>query len=135
MSWQPYVDNNLVGTGKVLEAAIFGHDGGVWAASKGFQLAPGEFEKIKGGFAADSPLQVNGTYVGGKKYMTNQATGDFILAKARVTEESSNDPTSAVICYKTNQTIIVCTVPKDVQAEEANAVIGKVVDYLVGNNY
>ena len=38
MSWQGYVDTNLVGTGKVSEAAIIGLKGGVWATSPGFNV-------------------------------------------------------------------------------------------------
>ncbi|KAF8192911.1 profilin [Pholiota molesta] len=36
MSWQTYVDTNLVGTGKIAKAAVLGQQGGVWAASPGF---------------------------------------------------------------------------------------------------
>ena len=36
MSWQAYVDNNLVGTKNVSHAAIFGQDGGKWAISSSF---------------------------------------------------------------------------------------------------
>lgn len=38
MSWQGYVDTNLVGTGKVSNAAIIGLKGGVWATSPGFNV-------------------------------------------------------------------------------------------------
>jgi hypothetical protein len=38
MSWQAYVDNNLVGTGTVTKGALFGHNGGKWAASAGFNV-------------------------------------------------------------------------------------------------
>jgi profilin len=38
MSWQAYVDTNLVGTGKVSKAAIHGHNGALWATSKGFNV-------------------------------------------------------------------------------------------------
>ena len=38
MSWQAYVDTNLVGTGKITKAAIHGHDGSLWATSKGFSV-------------------------------------------------------------------------------------------------
>lgn len=34
-----YVDNNLIGTGKVSHAAILGQKGGVWAASTGFTVS------------------------------------------------------------------------------------------------
>ena len=39
MSWQAYVDNNLVGTGNVKQAALLGHDGTVWASSEGFTVS------------------------------------------------------------------------------------------------
>lgn len=39
MSWQTYVDTNLVGTGKVQKAAIFGLDGAQWATSAGFTVS------------------------------------------------------------------------------------------------
>ena len=51
MSWQQYVDTNLLGTGKVTQAAIYGMamysyrshclgaDGTLWATSKGFQVS------------------------------------------------------------------------------------------------
>ena len=39
MSWQSYVDTNLVGTGNVTSAAIVGLKGGVWASSAGFTVS------------------------------------------------------------------------------------------------
>ena len=47
MSWQAYVDSNLVGTKFVTQAAIFGHDGGKWAASAGFARKNfGQWEQV-----------------------------------------------------------------------------------------
>ncbi|MFD3760922.1 profilin [Streptomyces sp. NPDC058622] len=42
MSWQTYVDEELVGTGKVRQGAIIGFDGNAWAASPGYRLLAGE---------------------------------------------------------------------------------------------
>lgn len=39
MSWQSYVDSNLLGTGSVQKAAIFGLDGSQWAISSGFAVS------------------------------------------------------------------------------------------------
>lgn len=39
MSWQGYVDTNLVGTGKISQAAIIGLKGGVWATSADFNVS------------------------------------------------------------------------------------------------
>lgn len=38
MSWQDYVDNQLLASKCVSKAAIAGHDGGVWAKSEGFEV-------------------------------------------------------------------------------------------------
>ena len=39
MSWQGYVDNNLLATGKVQRAAIHGQDGSSWASSPDFKVS------------------------------------------------------------------------------------------------
>jgi len=38
MSWQAYVDSNLVGTKKIAQAALVGHNGATWATSAGFKV-------------------------------------------------------------------------------------------------
>ena len=38
MSWQSYVDDQLLATGNVAQAAICGHDGNIWAQSTGYML-------------------------------------------------------------------------------------------------
>jgi profilin len=39
MSWQDYVDKQLIGSGRVKEAAICGLDGNVWARSGTFNVS------------------------------------------------------------------------------------------------
>ena len=38
MSWQDYVDKQLLASRCVTKAAIAGHDGNVWAKSEGFDV-------------------------------------------------------------------------------------------------
>ena len=40
MSWQSYVDDHRIGTGHVVQGAICGVDGAIWAASAGFDVRP-----------------------------------------------------------------------------------------------
>ena len=40
MSWQSYVDDHLIGTGHVVQGAICGVDGAIWAVSAGFNVRP-----------------------------------------------------------------------------------------------
>lgn len=39
MSWQDYVNKQLMGSKCVTKAAIVGHDGNVWAKSDGFEVS------------------------------------------------------------------------------------------------
>lgn len=39
MSWQDYVDKQLLASKCVTKAAIGGHDGNVWAKSEGFEVS------------------------------------------------------------------------------------------------
>lgn len=39
MSWQDYVDNQLLASNCVSKAAIVGHDGSLWAKSNGFEVS------------------------------------------------------------------------------------------------
>jgi profilin len=55
MSWQTYVDTNLVGTGSVTKAAIVGHDGGSWAASAGFAVGADEAKSLVAAFSVRIP--------------------------------------------------------------------------------
>merc|ERR1712137_910423 len=89
MSWQAYVDGQLLATKKVISGAITGHDGSTWAASAGFSCAAGEVSKLKTGFnAGDSAAQQQpklaaGLVLGGKKYMYlsgDKTTMNFMLA-------------------------------------------------------
>jgi len=47
MSWQDYVDKQLLASRCVTKAAIAGHDGNVWAKSEGFEVSstPKEYQE------------------------------------------------------------------------------------------
>merc|ERR1711928_213980 len=46
MSWQSYVDEQLIASGMVTAAAIAGHDGNIWAKSNGFNASPDEVKRL-----------------------------------------------------------------------------------------
>jgi profilin len=72
MSWQAYVDDQLVGTGHVIGASIIGHDGNVWA-SKNLTLKAGEGAKLVAGFKDSASILGGGVFVDGQKYLTIKA--------------------------------------------------------------
>merc|ERR1712232_860393 len=63
MSWQDYVDKNLVGTGKVKKAGIYGLNGAKWAASSGFNVTATEVKNLLAGLSDNSKLQTSGVVV------------------------------------------------------------------------
>lgn len=84
MSWQGYIDNQLLGTKSVTQAAILGLKGGVWASSSGFTISPQEQTALIKGFDDPSPLQAGGLHVAGKKYFCLQANERSIYGKSGV---------------------------------------------------
>ncbi|OZJ02354.1 hypothetical protein BZG36_04377 [Bifiguratus adelaidae] len=130
MSWQQYVDSNLVGTGKVTQAAIYGAQGGLWAASSGFQashrLQPNEVQAITKAFSDPSDIRANGLHVNNVKYFTLRADDRVIYGKKNAT---------GVVLAKTTQAILIGVYGEGQQAGDANKVVEGLADYLISVGY
>lgn len=81
MSWQAYVDTNLVGSKCIARAAILGHDGSKWAASAGFNVTPDEAKKLFAGFKDATGLRANGIFLNNVKFLTLRADDRSIYGK------------------------------------------------------
>ncbi|KPJ06471.1 Profilin [Papilio machaon] len=81
MSWQDYVDKQLLASRCVTKAAIAGHDGNVWAKSEGFDISKDEVAKIVAGFADESLLTGGGVTIAGTRYIYLSGTDRIIRAK------------------------------------------------------
>ena len=81
MSWQAYVDSNLVGTGKLNKAAIHGHDGSLWATSKGFSISSQEAQTLSKAFKDASEIRASGLHLASVKYFTLRADDRSIYGK------------------------------------------------------
>ncbi|KAL4073837.1 profilin [Scleroderma yunnanense] len=126
MSWQVYVDSNLVGSGKVSRAAILGQKGGVWAASPGYNLSTEEQKAITSGFSNPSSVQANGVRLAGQKFFTLQADPEHIYGKKQA---------DGCVIVKTKQAILVAEYAAPIQAPEATPVVEGLADYLKSVNY
>ncbi|KIS68732.1 putative profilin [Mycosarcoma maydis] len=126
MSWQGYVDTNLVGTGKISQAAIIGLKGGVWATSSDFNLTAEEQKAIIAGFDDPSGLQAGGVRANGKKFFTLGVTPRTIYGK------QGGD---GLVAVKTNQAVLVCVYMAPIVPGEANKVAEGLGDYLVSVGY
>ncbi|KAI1307875.1 profilin, required for normal timing of actin polymerization in response to thermal stress [Mortierella claussenii] len=127
MSWQAYVDNNLVATGKVSKGAIYGHDGSLWASSPGFNVGGAEVQKLVAAFADESDIAANGLYLEGTKFI--------FLRKPRDEVIYARHGASGVVCVKTKQTIIVGYYDESIQAGDCNTVVENLAQYLVNSDY
>ncbi|PWN37987.1 Profilin/allergen [Meira miltonrushii] len=126
MSWQSYVDTNLVGTGEVTSAAIVGHKGGVWASSAGFQPNQQEITALVSGFDDPSPLQAGGIHVNGVKYFALQANDRSIYGK-----QGGN----GLIAVKTNQAVLIGHYASPILPGQATKVVESLADYLISVGY
>ncbi len=67
MSWQGYVDEQLIGTKKVVKAAIHGLDGNMWATSANFSVNPTEMAALIAAFKDPSGIRASGLRIAGVK--------------------------------------------------------------------
>merc|ERR1711874_925814 len=81
MSWQSYVDDQLISTKVIKNAVIAGHDGNIWAASAGFPVSVEELKSLLGRYANTDELAMNGVTIGGTKYMFLSATDRVVRAR------------------------------------------------------
>ncbi|KAK4047192.1 profilin, required for normal timing of actin polymerization in response to thermal stress [Microbotryomycetes sp. JL221] len=122
MSWQN-VDSNLVGTGKITKAAILGQQGGVWAASAGYQPTAEEQAAIAKAFTDPSAAQANGVRVQGTKYLTLRADDRSVYAKKGA---------DGIVLVKTKQAILVAEYAHPTAPGEATKIVEDLADYLIG---
>ncbi|KAL9709589.1 profilin, required for normal timing of actin polymerization in response to thermal stress [Leucoagaricus gongylophorus] len=126
MSWQEYVDSQLIQSGKVTEAAIIGLQGGIWAKSQGIQLSPEEEKAIIAGFDKPDQIQANGIRAGGVKYFTLQAGEDNIYGKKGL---------DGIVLARTKKAILLGTYKAPIQASETTMIVGRLNDYLRNLGY
>ncbi|KAK5580335.1 hypothetical protein RB653_000351 [Dictyostelium firmibasis] len=124
MTWQAYVDNNLVGAG-FAHACLIGHDGSVWATSTGFSLQGTEGKAIAALFAKDGGAFATGIIVGGKKHMAIKSDTRSAYGKLGA---------GGVVCVKTATGIIVAVYDDKLQPGAAANIAEKLADYLIENS-
>ncbi|KAF8938312.1 profilin-1A [Dissophora ornata] len=126
MSWQAYVDGNLVGTGKVTKGAIFGLDGSLWATTPGFSVGTPEAQKLIAAFANTDDIQANGLYLEGKKYFYLRNGDNSIYARLGA---------AGVTCVKTNMAVLIGQYAENMQAGDCTVVVEALGDYLRNQGY
>ncbi|CAH2104499.1 unnamed protein product [Euphydryas editha] len=126
MSWQDYVDKQLIASRCVTKAAIAGHDGNVWAKSEGFDISKDEVGKIVAGFENESLLTSGGVTIAGTRYIYLSGTDRIIRAKLGKV---------GVHCMKTQQAVVISLYEEPIQPQQAASVVEKLGDYLITCGY
>ncbi|BEI91554.1 uncharacterized protein CcaverHIS019_0403740 [Cutaneotrichosporon cavernicola] len=126
MSWQSYVDDHLIATGKICKAAIIGKQGGVWAASAGYDLSQAEQNFItQTAFTDPDTVRGGGITLNGFKFMTIQANPDEVIGRKGE---------RGVFLIPTTQAILVGEY-EGTPAGDGNVIVTKLADYLKGVGY
>ena len=126
MSWQQYVDSNLVGTKACKHAALVGLDGNTWATSAGFQVSQADAKAIIAGFSNPGGLQASGIKANGVKYMFLRADDRSLMGKKG---------TAGIHCTKTGKAVIIAVYDQPITAGQCSVVVEKLADYLIGVGY
>jgi profilin len=122
MSWQSYVDDQLLSTKMIKHAVICGHDGNIWASSADFKVTPEELKVLISKYGDTDKLAQSGVTIAGTRYMFLSNTDRVVRAKKG---------TNGVHAIKTQQTFIVCLYEDPVVPEQAATVTEKLGDYLI----
>ncbi|PZC82462.1 profilin [Helicoverpa armigera] len=126
MSWQDYVDKQLMASRCVTKAAIAGHDGNVWAKSEGFEISKDEVAKMVAGFDNESLLTSGGLTIAGTRYIYLSGSDRIIRAKLGKV---------GVHCMKTQQAVVISLYEEPIQPQQAASVVEKLGDYLITCGY
>jgi len=125
MSWQAYIDDQLTGAG-LHQAAIIGHDGGVWAASPAFGLKAGEGAKLVALFNNPPQAFSDGITVNGVKYLCIKSESTSIYGKKGA---------GGIVTAKTGQAVVIGVYNETLQPGNATNIVEKLADYLKENSY
>lgn len=126
MSWQDYVDKQLLASRCVTKAAIAGHDGNIWAKSDSLEVSKEELLNLIQGFDKQETLTTNGVTLAGQRYIYLSGTDRVIRAKLGKV---------GVHCMKTNQAVVISLYEDPIQPQQAASVVEKLGDYLITCGY
>jgi len=126
MSWQSYVDNQLMGTNLIQKAIIAGHDGTLWAKSDNIEPSLEELSKFSDSFDDQNSLTMSGVVIGGEKFVYLSGTDRVIRCKKGK---------SGLHAMKTQQAVLVAIFNEPVQHPQVASVVESLGDYLIGLQY
>ncbi|KAL7640474.1 UNVERIFIED_CONTAM: hypothetical protein RMT77_008749 [Armadillidium vulgare] len=126
MSWQTYVDQQLMGSGVVAKAIIAGHDGTLWAKSNNVNPSKEELQKLSDSFSDQSNLTMAGVVVEGEKYF-------YLSGSERVIRCKKGK--AGLHAMKTLKAILIAIFEEPVQHPQVATVVESLGEYLISVTY
>jgi len=126
MSWQNYVDKQLMGDGLVSKAVIAGLDGTVWAKSNNIEPTRDEILKLASSFPDQSGLTLAGVFMGGEKFVFLSGTEKVVRCKKGKT---------GMHVMKTQQAVLIAVYEEPVQCPQVATIVESLGDYLISMSY
>jgi len=143
MSWQPYVDDSLIGKG-FRHGCITSHEGQVWATSSGFAVESQEavrlFSALEGDSVVSDELKAHGFSVGGTMFALSRIDTDddevrYIIGRCKQSGEASR----GICVVRTHRTLLFALhdplYARGYSFEHANAAVYALAELLVGMSF
>eukprot|EP01025_Chloroclados_australasicus_P026645 TRINITY_DN2645_c0_g2_i1.p3 TRINITY_DN2645_c0_g2~~TRINITY_DN2645_c0_g2_i1.p3 ORF type:complete len:130 (-),score=19.96 TRINITY_DN2645_c0_g2_i1:261-650(-) len=129
MSWQDYIDSNMMGDGKLQHAAIIGKDDGeVWAKSESFpEISAQEFAQLQKAIEKPNENAVGGIHIGGTKY--------FYLGGIEKEVLRGKLGAGGICIRQTESAILIGIYGEGTVASECNLIVENLGDYLQEAGY
>ncbi|KAN0025480.1 hypothetical protein ACTFIU_003741 [Dictyostelium citrinum] len=121
MTWQEYIDTNLIGSGFISAQILSSADGSSWANSNGFSVSATEAQHILSCFKDSNKASAMGITINNVKNFVLKADDKSIYAKKDA---------GGVVLVKTNQTILVAVYNSNLQPGAAANACEALGDYL-----
>lgn len=134
MSWQAYVDDHMLGElpngGELTKAAIFSHEGDLWASSPGFPaIEEADFVHMMKAFSDTSQGEVaaTGVKVAGEKFMFVRSDDTALLCR--------QGKSTGLTVHKTGMSVLLALYDENCQPADVEVRISGLADYLRTNAY
>lgn len=126
MSWQGYVDQQLMGSKVITKAIIAGHDGTIWAKTDNINPSREELKLLSDSFPDQSNLTMSGVTVGSEKFF-------YLSGNERVVRCKKGK--AGLHAMKTLKAVLVAIFEEPVQHPQVAGVVESLGDYLISVSF
>jgi profilin len=119
--WEFLIKQNLIGSGKVRQAAIYGLDGNVWATSSNFKVKRDEIDQLVAAFENPKSIKTKEFCLNGVSYKISTATKNSIYVK---------NAYGGAVCVKAKKAVVIGVYDENIERCDATGAVEDLGDYL-----